>query len=68
MDKFSKRLKELREENNLSQEQLAKATGISRSCISMYESNNRVANLNALIALADYFNVSLDFLVGRVDY
>jgi len=68
MEKFSKRLKELRQEKGLTQEAVSNATGISRSCIAMYELNQRLANITALIALADFFNVTLDYLTGRTDY
>ena len=67
MEKFAKRLKELRTERNLSFVKLSKLTKIGASTLCMYEKCQRLANLNSLNALADFFNVSLDYLVGRED-
>lgn len=67
MSKFSERLKELRLENSLTQEQLAKETGLSRSAIEYWELNKRVPSLDAAIVLADFFKVSIDYLAGRED-
>ena len=67
MSNFSERLKELRTENGLNQNQLAKATGLSRAAIGHWERNKRIPNLDAVIALADYFKVSIDYLAGRED-
>ena len=64
---FSERLKTLRLSQNLSQETLATALGKGKSAISMMESAQSSATADTLIALADYFNVSLDYLVGRSD-
>ena len=64
---FSERLKILRLSRNISQESLAKALRKSKSAISMMESSQSSATADTLIALADYFDVSLDYLVGRSD-
>lgn len=64
MDNFSTRLKELRTENKLTQRDLAKAVGLSQNAINMWENNNRVPNANAVIALAKYFHVTTDYLLG----
>ncbi len=61
------RIKELRISKGLTQKQLAKETVISERGIQNYELGERVPTLQALIALADYFDVSLDYLVGRSD-
>jgi DNA-binding XRE family transcriptional regulator len=58
-------LKKLREQNNLTQEQLATIIGVSRTQYTKYESSTHEPNIRRLILLADYFNVSLDELVGR---
>ncbi len=67
MSKFPERLKELREEMGLSKEQLAKESGISRPSISLYEAGKRVPSIDAAAALADFFKVSVDYLIGRED-
>ena len=67
MEKFSERLKELRQENGLSQIQLAKETGISKSAIGFWETGERVPSALAIITLAKYFNVSADYLLGLED-
>lgn len=61
------RLKSLRLEHNLTQKQLAELSGITERGYQNYEIGQRIPTLNALIALADFFNVSLDYLVGRSD-
>ncbi len=67
MDKFSKRLMELRQEKGLSQKQLAKATGLTGSAISLWELEKRVPNLDAVIILANYFKVSVGYIAGTED-
>lgn len=64
---FGDRIKELREENKLTQQQLADSINISKSSISMYENNNRVPELETFEALADFFNVDMDYLKGKSD-
>ena len=61
---FKSRLKELREENNLTQEKLSEATGISQAGIAKWETGNRTPSMECLIILAKYFCVSIDYLVG----
>lgn len=68
MSIFSERLKQLRKEKNISQEELAKATKISRSAISNYEAGTREPNHETLEILADFYNVDIDFLLGRKDW
>lgn len=55
----------LREGKNISQAQLAKKLGVQRSTICLYESGKRLPSYDILINLADYFNVSIDYLLGR---
>lgn len=62
---FSENLKILRNEKNITQQQLADALGLSRSTIGMYEKGEREPDFETSEAIADYFNVRLDDLVGR---
>ncbi len=61
------RLKELREARGLSQVRLAIDLNINQNSVSRYESGAREADYKTLIAIADYFDVSLDYLLGRTD-
>ena len=62
---FAKRLKELREENNLTQEQLADKIDTTKQTLSRYEKNQREPGINIVTKIADFFEVSLDYLAGR---
>lgn len=64
---FGERLKQLRAVKNLTQKQLAIETETSERGIQNYEMGLRKPAFDVLIALADYFDVSLDYLVGRSD-
>ena len=61
------RLKELREERRLSQDGLALKLNVSQSTISAYEVGDRTPDLETLIAIAQFFGVSLDYLAGQSD-
>ena len=61
------RLKELREKRRLSQITLAMELNLNQNSISRYENGEREADYITLIAIADYFNVSVDYLFGRTD-
>lgn len=67
MNKFGERLKELRLEEGISQEELARRVDISHSAIAFWEKNEREPKLGAVITLAQYFKVSLDYIVGLED-
>lgn len=67
MKSLGRRLKTLREDAKMSQEELGKIIGISRSAIGMYENDQREPGLEKLNALADYFNVDLNYLNGKSD-
>lgn len=67
MANFNERLKEIRINNNITQKQLSIDLQLSERGIQSYELGERKPGLDALIALADYFNVSLDYLTGRSD-
>ena len=64
-DGFGEILKYLRLEKALSQDELAKQLDISRSAISFWENNQREPTLSNLVAIADFFGVSIDYLAGR---
>lgn len=59
------KLKLLRIENKMTQTELAKALNIGQTTIAAYENGTHTPNLYALISYADYFQCSLDYLVGR---
>ncbi len=63
-NKFKDNLKELRQEKNLGQVELAKAIGVSKGVISLWENGLREPTMYSLIVLAKFFNVSIDELVG----
>ena len=67
MNKFSNRLRELRKEAGLSQDQLAKKVGLTHTAIGLWEQGKRVPNLDAVILLAKFFGVSLDYIAGVQD-
>ncbi|MBC8744946.1 hypothetical protein C5O77_01650 [Limosilactobacillus reuteri] len=58
------RIAELRRENNLSQAELAKKTGLTRQAISLYEIGKREPKLTTWVKLADYFDVPLTYIQG----
>lgn len=61
---FKIKLKELRTEKGVGQIELAKAVGVSKGVISLWENGLREPGMNSLILLATYFSVSIDYLVG----
>ena len=61
------RLKFLREQKNISQVKLAIDLNMNQNSISRYETGQREADYATLIKIADYFNVSIDFLLERTD-
>jgi transcriptional regulator with XRE-family HTH domain len=63
---FGKRLKELREEHQLSQEQLANKINSQKQNLSRYEKNQREPGINIVTRAANFFDVSIDYLVGRI--
>ena len=65
---MTNRIRELREEKGLRQSDLAKETGIDQRTISNYETGRSNPDSFALIKLADFFHVSIDYLVGRTQY
>jgi len=61
------RIRQLRLENNLTQTQFASLFGLYDSTISQYENGKRVPEYDIIIKIANKFNVSVDWLLGRVD-
>ncbi len=64
---FSERLKELRKERRYKQREMAEQLGLALSSYQCYEYAQRYPDFKGLIAIADFFDVSLDYLVGRSD-
>ena len=62
---FGKEIKNLRVSLNFTQSDVSKATGIPQNTISWIESDKGIANIYQCVLLADFFNVSLDELIGR---
>lgn len=60
---LSKQIVQLRKKKRMSQSQLAKALGISPSAVGMYEQGRRVPTIDIIIAMAQLFEVSLDYLI-----
>ena len=58
-------LKKLRKENHITQEVLAVKIGVERSSIGKYEASGVIPSIDVLIKIADYFHVTLDYLLGR---
>ena len=61
------RLKELRKKRGISQLKLAMDLSMNQNSISRYETGEREADYATLIKFADYFDVSIDYLLGRTD-
>lgn len=61
------RLKELRKQKHISQIKLAMDLSVSQNTISRYEQGEREAGYDMLVKIADYFNVSVDYLLERTD-
>ena len=62
---FIERLKYLRQENNISQKQLADLFNISQQAVASWENGKNTPNPDAIVKLANYFDVSTDYLLGR---
>lgn len=64
---YLKRLKDLREDNDLTQDQISKLLKITRPQYSLYETGKRDIPVDLLRILAKFYNTSLDYLVGETD-
>lgn len=67
MSTFGERLRDLREEKGISQKDLAEFLSLANSTVSQYEADKRDPDSSTLKKLADYFAVTLDYLLGRSD-
>ena len=67
MEKMIFRLKELRKERKISQLKLALDLNMNQNTISRYENMEREADYETLVKFADYFGVSVDYLLGRTE-
>lgn len=65
METFGQRLKALRNGRGISQNELSKYIGVSKSSVNMYERDEREPGFETLEAIADFFNVNMDYLLGR---
>lgn len=68
MTTLADRLKELRKSKSLTQTDLGKILGVGKTTISMYETNNSTPNDEIKLKIAEFFDVSLDYLLGKSDY
>lgn len=64
---FSQRIKYLRSDKEITQSDLAKEVGLSKQAINDIEQGRRGTSIEKLIEIADFFDVSIDYLVGRTD-
>ncbi len=62
---FHERLRKLREERRMNRATLSELCGLERGAVRRYERGERIPSVPALVALADVFEVSLDYLTGR---
>lgn len=68
MSKFSETLSRLRKDNGISQKTLSAAVGVTQQCVSEWEKDNIEPTMTNLVKIADFFDVSIDYLVGRSGY
>ncbi len=64
---FAKRLVELREDWRITQQDLANELGITRQSLSLYENAERTISIDLLVKIADFFNVTVDYLLGQTE-
>lgn len=67
MIEFKSRLRELRLEKNVSQKSLAKIVNMSKMAISHWESGHSEPSIAQLIILSEYFDVTVDYLIGKTE-
>ena len=63
--KIGMRIKELRKRTNTTQEQLAEALGVTNQAVSKWESENGYPDITYILPIANYFNVTADYLLGN---
>lgn len=64
---YHERIKELREDNDKKQEEIAEAIGTSQSYYAQYENGKRSIPFERVVQIAEIYNVSLDWIAGRTD-
>lgn len=64
---FPEKIKQLRKEKGLTQNDLAKQLGISRSSVAGYETSVSMPDIDRIVELAKFFNISADYLLGKTD-
>lgn len=67
MGNFTQRLKELREEKGVTQQDIGKLVNMSKMAISHWEKGHSEPSIAQLILLSNYFGVTVDYLVGKTD-
>lgn len=67
-NKFPERLRKLRERNRLKQCILSELCGLNRNAVKLYELGKVEPTRKSLESIADYFDVSIDYLLGRSEY
>ena len=67
MKSFGDRLRELRDQRDISQKELADKLGVNKQTISQYERDVREPSLDMLSSLCDFFNVSADYILGKTN-
>ena len=65
---FGKKLKELRIEKGISQRELGKLLGVCNQTISFWESGSREPDMDMIVVISNFFEVSIDFLLGQIEY
>ena len=65
---FSTRLRELRNERGISQQDLGKLVNMSKMAISHWESGHSEPSISQLVLLSDFFEVTVDYLIGKTDF
>ncbi len=64
---FGERLRQLRKEAGFRQDELASSLNFARATISYYETGTRIPDIQKICIIADFFNVSVDYILGRTD-
>lgn len=68
MNLFAFRLKDLRTEKNISRSKLSNALNVSERLVCYWENGERECSFDMLIKISDFFDVSIDYLLGKSDY
>lgn len=65
MLELNENIKKLRTTRGLSQVEFAKILGVSKQCVSNWENDNVIPSIEMLVKIADFFNVTTDYILGR---